>query len=226
MLLTSKLISHCLRSARTDRLVHVPNVEPPLAIDWQVGPTHPVHHVPYQLAQYWDKGLRERVEERKAAFASASRRRGKAGSKTMPETGRVPRELRETAKRAPAVKGWLRVLEEPVRRFLVERGAAVDQTAEEKPEAAGETDSDDEEIVFTGRKSLAERDQNSWKKARKEGPGHEAEPVMVLDSPADDETSAFKYVSITSLMATGPYPSAFSTLTPFRLQALAHSLHL
>ena len=173
--------------SRTDRLVHVPNVEPPLPADWAVGPTHPVHHVPYQLAQYWDKGLRERVEERKAAFATPSRRRGKAG----PEAGRVPRELRETAKRAPAVKGWLRVLEEPVRHFLVERGVAVEQAADGNP--VDGTDSDDEEIIFDGRKA-SKPYSSSWRKAKKGAPNHEAEPVMLLDSPIDDETSAFKYV--------------------------------
>ncbi|POR35576.1 Uncharacterized protein TPAR_04197, partial [Tolypocladium paradoxum] len=34
----------------TDRLIGVPNVQPPLPTDWEVHPTHPIHRVPYQLA--------------------------------------------------------------------------------------------------------------------------------------------------------------------------------
>ncbi|KAG6029392.1 hypothetical protein E4U41_000353, partial [Claviceps citrina] len=53
------------RRWENDHLVGVPNVQPPLPSDWEVRPTHKVHHrVPYSLAQFWDRGLRQRAEEK------------------------------------------------------------------------------------------------------------------------------------------------------------------
>lgn len=157
-----------------DRLLHLPNVQPPLPTDWDVRPTHPVHHIPYQLAAYWDikGGVRERVEERKQVLASGPT---------------VPHDLRVKAKRTPAVKSWLRVLEEPVRQFLVDRGVA--------GEESDSMDSEDEEIVFVGRNgSMNDRPSPSpsWKRARREKKDAEAEEGMVLDSLGDDESAAFK----------------------------------
>src|SRR6266699_915176 len=90
--------------------MHVPNVQPPLPTDWEVRPTHPVHAVPYHVAQYWDRGLRQRAE--------GERRAAKVRRPEGPAVGTVPRELRATAKKTPALKSWVRALEEPVRRFL------------------------------------------------------------------------------------------------------------
>ncbi|KAK4110956.1 hypothetical protein N656DRAFT_799669 [Canariomyces notabilis] len=178
-LLKGKEGSRQRRRWENDRLLHVPNVQPPLPSDWQVHPTYPVHGtIPYQLAQYWDKGLRERAEERKAkaAIAATARRRGypaaaaesAEGALPGPEVeavaGHVPRDLRATAKRTPAVKSWLRVLEEPVRQFVLEQrrvAAAVvgDAVREvEDGDRSDETDPDDEEIVFVGRNGLRTRD--------------------------------------------------------------------
>ncbi|KAK1771513.1 R3H-associated N-terminal domain-containing protein [Phialemonium atrogriseum] len=198
-LLKGKEGSRQRRRWENDRLVHIPNVEPPLPADWNVGPTHPVHHVPYQLAQFWDKGLRERVEERKAAFSSRRRAGTGAGSTgAAAAAGRVPRDLRATAKRTPAVKGWLRVLEEPVRRFMVERGVAVEcasasaaaaaaAAAEEARGLEDNADSDDEQIVFVG------RNRGSRGGGRKAAPGGgDVGQVMLLDLPCDDESAAFK----------------------------------
>ena len=141
---------------------------------------------------------------------SGSRRTGAAPPADDVLVGRVSRELRATAKRTPAVKGWLRDLEEPVRRFVVDRGVAADPDGEEEERGRRDNrdevvdvsggDSDDEEIVFVGRKKMIE--QQHGERARRRVPKRDdhslreggAEPVMVLDSPGDDESSAFKYV--------------------------------
>jgi len=138
--------------------------------------------VPYQLAQFWDQkgAVRERVEQRnKSAFGSRS------------TVGKVPRDLHTKAKRTPAVKSWLRVLEEPVRQFLVERGSA----AQEESDSSC-LDSDDEEIVFVGRNGSM-TDARAWKKARRETKDREVvQQGMVLESAADDESASFKYVPL------------------------------
>ncbi|KAK3352654.1 R3H-associated N-terminal domain-containing protein [Lasiosphaeria hispida] len=199
------------RRWENDHLLHVPNVQPPLPADWQVHPTHPVlPTVPYQLAKYWDAGLRERVEERKTAFATQRRMRAfvatggtnaaagggaplsavPAAAVPVPDVGRVPRDLRATAKRTPAVKSWLRVLEEPVRQFLVDRGLVAEKGAAAEVESS--TDSEDDEVVFVGRNGTM-LEGKAWKKARRVG-GEKtaAEAGMVLDMLGDDETGAFK----------------------------------
>lgn len=170
-----------------DRLLHLPNVEPPQPVDWDVRPTHPVHNVPYQLAHYWDKkgGVRELVEERKTKTTG------------LPSTGKVPRELHAKAKRTPAVKSWLRVLEEPVRQFLVDRGVAGREESD-----SSSLDSEDEEIVFVGRNGSM-HDARSWKKARREKKDAEPQQGMVLDSLGDDESAAFKYVCPLSFVLFG-----------------------
>ncbi|KAK4098340.1 hypothetical protein N658DRAFT_432269 [Parathielavia hyrcaniae] len=165
-LLKGKEGSRQRRRWENDRLLHVPNVVPPLPSDWQVRPTHRVlPPVPYQLAQYWDKGLREQY----------IRRHQQHHQHQHHHSGRhVPRDLRATAKRTPAVKAWLRVLEEPVREWVVERGLAVIATATVTAAATGtadddddvETDPDDEEIVFVGRNGRM-RDGKPWKKAQR-----------------------------------------------------------
>ncbi|KAG5916686.1 hypothetical protein E4U42_007550, partial [Claviceps africana] len=52
------------RRWENDRLVGVPNVQPPLPSDWEVRPTHPARRVPYSVAQFWDRGVRQRLEEK------------------------------------------------------------------------------------------------------------------------------------------------------------------
>jgi hypothetical protein len=155
--------------------------------------------VPYQLAQYWDKGLREQYllnqsrryhhnhhahhqhhNHHHGTAAAAARPMSGAGGAEGMGVGHVPRDLRATAKRTPAVKAWLRVLEEPVREWVVERGLAVVAPAPPAPtgvgahegdeEAGDETDPDDEEIVFVGRNGRM-RDGKPWKKAQRVVPG-------------------------------------------------------
>lgn len=171
----------------TDRLLHIPNVEPPTPADWDVRPTHPVHHVPYQLAQFWDQ---------KGAVREQQKQRRGPSQRTV---GRIPRDLHAKAKRTPAVKSWLRVLEEPVREFLlVERGEAV--VVSDDSSSSDSLDSEDEEIVFVGRNGSM-TDARGWKKAAAAGRREtkkDPEP-LVLDSLGDDESASFKYVSPLSL---------------------------
>ncbi|KAG5979564.1 hypothetical protein E4U55_005026, partial [Claviceps digitariae] len=188
------------------RLVGVPNVQPPLPSDWEVRPTHKVHRVPYSVAQFWDRGVRQRLEE-KASNLQAVRKKQqrKTGSATGLGVGEVPRDLRETAKRTPAVRDWVRVLEEPVRQFLREEhqqrlqrqrqlvGSSHDKT---DISTVSDMDSDDEEIVFVGRdgamRELQEKKAARHRMARR-GVSHEAlDSGVVFDSFGDGESAAFK----------------------------------
>ncbi len=227
-----------------DRLIHVPNVQPPLPSDWQIHPTHRVlPTVPYQLAQYWDKGLRERAEAQ-----HRQRKNAAGGSATSSfgdtEAGHVPRDLRATAKRTPAVKSFLRVLEEPVRQFVVERGLAVPTGGgkEGGESSSDETDPDDEEIVFVGRNGRM-RDGKPWKRAERQVAGQGQEVGMVLDAMEEGDGGAFKCVFFLPLLFCSlcssvplsyPFtpPSHSSSLPPIKAtptynpaQALAHPLH-
>ncbi|KAK3324012.1 R3H-associated N-terminal domain-containing protein [Cercophora scortea] len=192
-LLRGKEGSRQRRRWENDHLLGVPNAQPPQPSDWLVKPTHPVHGtMPYQLANYWDKGLRERVEERKAAFAAHRKTQTEAGARA--DVGKVPKDLRAKAKRTPAVKSWLRALEEPVRQFLVDRGLVAKPEPEPEPEvvnSSDEMDTEDEEIVYVGRNGSM-REGKGWKKARREVPDKEPEAGMVLDTLGDDETGAFR----------------------------------
>ncbi|KAK1777103.1 R3H-associated N-terminal domain-containing protein [Copromyces sp. CBS 386.78] len=211
------------RRWENDRLVGVPNVQPPLPSDWQVGPTYPIHdNMPYHLAQYWDKGLRERVEERKAAFAVHRKKTVTATShqlgggttavslvvsssvaKTRADVGKVPKDLRATAKKTPAVKAWLRVLEEPVREFVVQQqrgqnAAAKREQQQQKARDSGnqsdELGSDEEEILFTGRKTAAAAAKpvknTSSENGTEKGIQLLPDTRMMLDTLGDDEHGA------------------------------------
>lgn len=121
--------------------------------------------------------------------------------------GEVPRDLRDTAKRTPAVRGWVRVLEEPVRSFLKERSEASD----------AEGDSEDEEIVFVGRKGMTSAGKG-WKKARREVGSEKVDDGMVFDSLGDDESASFKY---------GPSALIFTMFIDLGvLQAMVDAFHL
>lgn len=167
------------RRWENDRLVHVPNVQPPEPRDFLVLPTHPVRNVPYQATAVWDLRVRAEVEAKKTAAA----RKKQKNAQTLGDekiTGRVPRELFGRAKKTPAIRTWVRSLEEPVRQFLVEREAAREPESE---------DTEDEEIVFVGRNGSM---RDGWKRAKRESQGQKQENGMVFDSLGDDESSAFK----------------------------------
>lgn len=171
---------------RSDHLVGVPNAQPPLPIDYFPRATHPVNDVPYHVAQYWDKGVRQRIEEKTLALQAARKKQQrKNGSATGLCPGEVSRDLRESAKRLPVVKTWVRSLEGPVRRFVIEQWGDNLEGSEEE---------DGEEVLFSGRKSMAIDREIGWKRARKEMANGKVEVGMVYESQNDDETAALKYV--------------------------------
>ncbi len=181
--------------------------------------------VPYQLAQFWDKGLRELHHTRTHPAQQQH-------TPSEPQVGHVPRDLRATAKRTPAVKSWLRVLEEPVRQFVVERGLAVVAAADaagDGGESSDETDPEDEEIVFVGRGG-GMRDGKPWKRAeRKVGKEEgEGERGMVMDGMEEGEGGAFKCVILCLCLSyLFSFPAFFYSLgLTAPLQTLAHALHL
>ncbi|KAI3402109.1 hypothetical protein diail_38 [Diaporthe ilicicola] len=187
LLLKGKEGSRQRRRYDMKRLTDVPNVEPPQPSDWEPRPVYPVHHVPYHVATFWDRGLRQQVEDKTA--------RNKKTAVGSGGGGRVPRELRDTVKRTPGVKGWLRALEEPVREFLLERH----RDAGEAPVREDESDVSDDEVVFVGRKAAAAPTapappRDAWKGAHREvRDGRRVDRGMVFDSPDDDDqTGAFK----------------------------------
>ncbi|KAI0392865.1 hypothetical protein F5Y17DRAFT_333951 [Xylariaceae sp. FL0594] len=151
------------RRWENDRLLHVPNATPPEPQDMLPRPTHPVHHVPYHAAAAWELRVRAEVEKRDAALKSRKATLTRTlGDDHVP--GRVPRELCRRAKKTPAVRIWVRSLEEPVRRYLVEQqqrfrseGAedhAITDDDDDYGSGTGSVtsmDSEDEEIVFVGR---------------------------------------------------------------------------
>ncbi|TVY25313.1 hypothetical protein LHYA1_G005427 [Lachnellula hyalina] len=131
-----------------DRLLHVPNAQPPLPSDWEVRPTWTVHHVPYYLAPLWDL----RAEER-----SRSAKNSSPTSSTPSEFGRVPQELKAKLKKSKGARTLLQELELEVRKFVREYECGMkgerweEQTGDTETETETEGDSEDEEIVFVGR---------------------------------------------------------------------------
>jgi len=107
------LISHL----SSDHLLGNPYVQPPLPIDWQVVPTHPVHRVPYYLATLWDASKMDRGSKRPSG---KQRNAGQGFQGVLPrETAdRVPKALKETMKRSSAARNMLQELEVEVRAFV------------------------------------------------------------------------------------------------------------
>lgn len=135
------------------------------------------------MAQYWETGIRQRTEEKTAGLAAARKRHQRqTGSATGLGAGEVSREVRDSAKRTPVVRTWVRELEEPVRRFV--RGRR--DSGEEMEE-----DEDEDEVLFTGRKEA----EGGWKNARRETGDGVVEAGMVFEPLAGDEAAAVKYVA-------------------------------
>lgn len=147
--------------------------------------------------------MREQVE----AKSNVARKRKTSGE----GKGRVPRDLRETIKKTPGVKGWVRTLEGPVRQFLIDQGDA--------QEPKDESDFSDEEIVFVGRKGAS---RDGWKKAHREVHDHAVDRGMIYDSLEDDESSAFKYVLPTLVTMLGRCTCGLLTID----QAVPHTFDL
>lgn len=168
---------------RTDRLLHVPNVQLPLPSDWEVHPTHPVHTVPYYLAPLWDAGVRRRAEDTVAAKKKSAGKR----SGIVEEKGRIPQELRAKLKKAKGAKSLLQDLEEEVRKFVKEwerKNAGLE----------AEVDSEDEEIVFVGRNGTMSDEQRKTVEEELE------REKLVFDSLADDHGASFGYVLLQQKM--------------------------
>lgn len=112
----------------------------------------------------------------------------------------MPRDLRETVRRSPGIKGWVRSLEEPVRQFLAAaRGGDAGCETDEFEEVEDESDVSDDEVVFVGRRggAAAARDRarpDGWKRAHREVHDRPIDRGMIFDSLEDDESGAFKYV--------------------------------
>lgn len=187
LLLKGKEGSRQRRRWENDRLMHVPNAQPPEPCDWEPRPVYPVHHVPYRVADVWDARLRAEVEKKRMAAARQKQEQTRTlGDKRVP--GRVPRDLFERAKKTPAVRSWVRALEEPLRQFLVDCDVAQDDTETDGDEDEVEVDSEDDELVFVGRRTAT---RHGWKRAKREG--HDDEPGMVFDSSGHDDDGTFKY---------------------------------
>ncbi|KAI0514847.1 R3H-associated N-terminal domain-containing protein [Xylaria bambusicola] len=204
------------RRWENDRLLHVPNAVPPEPQDYLPRPTHPVNHVPYQIAAAWELRVRAEVESRNAAHA----RRKQAHTRTLGVegvAGRVPRELCQRAKKTPAVRTWVRSLEEPVRKYLVEREMAKepvpDLKTDDSDSSFSDMDSEDEEIVFVGRNGSmrdgkmkdrgahgrkagpeASTAGGQWKRARREEKrsGATQDEGMLFDAFGDEDGGAFR----------------------------------
>lgn len=181
----------------------MPNAQPPIPSDFEPRPTHPIHHVPYHLAAFWDRdsptsaSVRQRLDTK--SLAQQARRKTQQlanGSATGRGAGMVPRDLRDYTKRSPAIKNWVRFLEEPVRNFV--RQQRGDAPVDEDTDAEG-LDSEDEEIVFVGRKNqptpaAAAAKAQGWKKATRDDGSGNLETGVVFDELGDDESASFKFV--------------------------------
>jgi hypothetical protein len=149
------------------------------------------------VAHYWDKSVRDRVEEKANRLQAARKRQQlETGSATGIGLGEVPRDLRESTKRSPAVRGWVRGLEEPIRRFLEDHrqdpavGTDVAKPAEEDPDSDTE-----EQMLFTGRKAMRKNKEEGaarWKMARREVRNETVEKGMVFESFGDEDSAAFR----------------------------------
>lgn len=196
-LLKGKEGSRQRRRWENDRLIGVPNAQPPQPGDWDVQPTHPIHRVPYQIAQFWDRGVRDRVEDKTKRLQLARKKQQLlCGSATGLGVGEVPRDLRETAKRTPAVKDWVRTIEEPVRQFMRDQHVLLTgSTIASEESDDDDADSEEEEIVFAGRtdamRELQEK-KNRWRKAHREKTRDHSDSGVVFDSFGDDDSASFK----------------------------------
>lgn len=171
--------------------MHVPNAQPPQPDDWEIRPTHQVHRVPYQLAQFWDRGVRQSIEDKMSRLAAQRKRQQLAcGGATGLGRGEVPRDLREQAKRSPVIRTWVRTLEDPVRDYVRSRAEK-----SQEDHGAEALDSEDEEIVFVGRNAgAATRSgfRGGWKTAHREVDEETVDQGLVFDSFGDDEGASFR----------------------------------
>jgi R3H-associated N-terminal domain len=170
--------SSWLISRNEDRLLHVPNAQPPLPSDWEVHPTYPVHTVPYYLAPLWDAGVRHRAEE----IAEEKKRATSKRSGVQEQKGRVPQELRQKLKKSKGAKSLLQELEEEVRAFVKEFER---KEREREGKEVVEMDSEDEEIVFVGRNGVMSDEQRQTVEEELE------REKMIFDALEGDKGASF-----------------------------------
>ncbi|PHH69205.1 hypothetical protein CDD82_7921 [Ophiocordyceps australis] len=178
-----------------DRLIGVPNVQPPLPSDWQVHPTHQVHHIPYAMAESWDQGLAQCIQEKTSALKAARKRQQlKAGSATGIDVGEVPRDLRDMSKRSPVIRHWLRTLEEPLRQYLT--AARLGRQGHQEPTNEPDLDSDEEEIIFRGRsraiQQLKEKQAARLQLARRQLQSQPVGSALVYHSLGEGKSAALR----------------------------------
>ena len=200
----------------TDRLLNVPNAQPPLPSDWEVRPTHPVRSVPYFLAPLWDERAARRSHASSAKRTGARAQDKAAASGVTKEAAKVQKELRAKMKKAKGAKNLLMDLEEAVRAFIqkweekeaeLERSGAFEQDGKSDvgslDECAVDSESSDgEEIVFVGR-DLAMKDLKVERERVEKKRKIEAEEFrrdkLVFEGLVDDHGAAFGYVIELSL---------------------------
>jgi hypothetical protein len=183
----------------TDHLLNNPHAQPPLPSDWEVGPTYPRHGtVPYYLAPLWDAEVAAMRKAERAAARKNGTRKGKDIPKEKLTAGKVPRELRETLKRARGAKGLLQGLEEEVRGFLEMWEERERRTEARENERKEEYDSSDEEIVFIGRDGATSERPSKPAKNKEDGEPELRMDKLVCDGPVDDRGATFGYFSPSS----------------------------
>ncbi|KAH0551683.1 hypothetical protein GP486_007101 [Trichoglossum hirsutum] len=179
-----------------DHLLNNPHAQPPLPSDWEVGPTYPRHGtVPYYLAPLWDAEVAARRKAERAAARKNGTKKGRDIPKEKLTAGKVPRELRETMKRARGAKGLLQRLEEEVRGFLETWEERERRKEAQENEGKEEYDSGDEEIVFVGRDVTTSERPSKPAKGKKRGEQELLMDKLVCDGPVDDRGATFGYSS-------------------------------
>lgn len=169
-----------------DRLLHVPNAQPPLPSDWEIRPTYQVRTVPYYLAPLWDAGVRHRAEE----IAAAKKLEVKKRAGIHEEKGKIPQELRQKLKKSKGAKTLLQELEEEVRKFVRE----YEGKSKMLNETDAEVDSEDEEIIFVGKNGTMSDEQRKTVEEELE------REKLVFDSLANDHGASFGYVTLLFLL--------------------------
>ncbi|KAF3480788.1 uncharacterized protein GIQ15_06135 [Arthroderma uncinatum] len=139
-----------------DRLLSNPWAQPPSANDWQVQPTHPRHNpVPYYLASLWDshqaaKEQARRRSKRKQGTSGKTADEGAENGHANAELDKISKELRAKLKHARAARGLVQELEEEIRLFVQQWIET--QTWHQARGESIDSDEDEDEVVFTGRK--------------------------------------------------------------------------
>jgi len=161
-------------------MLNNPYAEPPLPSDWVVGPTYPVHRVPYFLAPLWDaeyaKSQKDRMKRAEAAKVPAS--------KEEAEAAKVARELRAKLKKSKGAKFLLQDLEEEVRRFV--RQWEEKQRELENEGLVDASSEDEEEIVFVGRNGVMSDERRQQK-----ADASLEKDKLIFQSLLDDHGAAF-----------------------------------